>query len=222
MNEVQLDLAGDGFDSVRNVQALAKEAVNSSVRMVLQDGQEWPFLKQTKVQTLSAGTRLYSFPTDFSVVDWDTFYMKSLSTKQNTPAALPVISYEDYIKNYRSLDDTGSVFGTGAPHTVYQTFEEKFGVTPVPDDSYEVEYVYWSTPTDMVAYNESCIIPSRFDHVILEGALMAMMRFRSNEQGAVAHQNNFDKNLKAMRRVLLDEAPTLRSTVINRFSVHAR
>ena len=118
--------------------------------------------------------------------------------------------------------ELSNVNTTPANGQLKAAIEEKFGVTPVPDDSYEVEFVYWSTPTDMVAYNESCIIPSRFDHVILEGALMAMMRFRSNEQGAVAHQNNFDKNLKAMRRVLLDEAPTLRSTVINRFSVHAR
>ena len=222
MNEVQLDLAGDGFDSVRNVQALAKEAVNTSVRLILQDGQEWPFLKQTKLQTLSAGVRTYSFPTDFSVVDWDTFYLKRLSAKENTPAPLTTISYEGYIKQHRSADDLGSATGSGAPQFVYQTFEDKFGVTPVPDAAYEVEYVYWSVPNDMTAYNEACIIPSRFDHVILEGALMAMMRFRSNEQSAVSHQNNFNSSLKAMRRVLLDEAPVLRSTVINRSSVHAR
>ena len=47
LNEVTLDIAGDGFDSVRNVQALAKDAVNNSIRLILQDGQEWPFLKTT-------------------------------------------------------------------------------------------------------------------------------------------------------------------------------
>ena len=34
LNEVTLDTAGDGFDSVRNVQALAKDAVNSSIRLI--------------------------------------------------------------------------------------------------------------------------------------------------------------------------------------------
>ena len=57
LNEFPLDIAGDGFDSVRNVQALAKDAINSSVRLILQDGQEWPFLKNTYTQTLTAGTR---------------------------------------------------------------------------------------------------------------------------------------------------------------------
>jgi len=75
MNEVLLDVAGDGFDAVRNVQALAKDAVNNSIRLILQDGQEWPFLKQTYTQALTAGTRQYSFPADMSTVDWDTFYL---------------------------------------------------------------------------------------------------------------------------------------------------
>jgi hypothetical protein len=222
LNEVQLDLAGEGFDSVRNVQALAKEAVNSSVRMILQDGQEWPFLKVTQTQVLTAGTRTYSFPSDFSVVDWDTFYLKRLSARDNLPMPLKTISYEHYTTDYRSLDDVGGVAGQDSPRLVYQTYEDKFGVTPVPDAGYEVEYVYWSTPLDMTNYNDTCVIPSRFDHVILEGALMAMMRFRSNEQSAVAHQDNFNNSLKAMRRVLLDEVPELRSTVIHRQYVNGR
>jgi hypothetical protein len=55
LNEVTLDTAGDGFDTVRNVQGLAKDAVNNSIRLILQDGQEFPFLKTTKTETLVAG-----------------------------------------------------------------------------------------------------------------------------------------------------------------------
>src|SRR5210317_1251317 len=101
MNEVTLDTAGDGFDTVRNVQALAKDAVNSSIRLILQDGQEWPFLKNTYTQTLTAGTRQYNFPADYSSADWDTFYIKKLSSKNNAPQRLGAISYENYIQNYR-------------------------------------------------------------------------------------------------------------------------
>lgn len=222
MNEVTLDLAGDGFDSVRNVQALAKEAVNSSVRMILQDAQEWPFLKTNYTQTLTAGTRQYDFPSDMGTVDWDTFYLKRLSSASNEPKALKPISYEEYIQQYRGRDDMGDAAGDGAPYYVYQTFGSKFGVTPVPDDAYEVEYVYWSAPSDMTVYSDACIIPSRFDHVIIDGAVMFMMRFRSNEQSAAIHQNNFEEGIKAMRRVLLDDDLAIRSTVINRVAVNGR
>jgi hypothetical protein len=217
MNEVTLDIAGDGFDTVRNVQALAKDAVNSSVRLILQDGQEWPFLKTTYTQTLTPGTRLYNFPSDYSSTDWNTFYIKQLSSKSNAPRNLKVITYEDYIQNYRSIDDTGdTVNGDSSPSVVYQTYGSAFGVTPVPDAAYEIEYVYWSYPDDMTVYNDVCIIPDRFKHVLIDGAMMFMMRFRSNEQSASMHQNNFDDGIKSMRRVLMDDAIEIRSTAVSR------
>lgn len=219
LNEVPLDLAGDGFDSVRNVQALAKDAINNSIRAIIQDGQEWPFLKTTYTQTLTAGTKEYSFPADMSSVDWDTVYLKKLSSVENQPKRLPVLSYEEYIDKFRPLDDTGA---TGAPDFAYQTYEEKFGVTPTPDEAYEVEYVYWSYPADMSAWNDTCIIPVRFKHVIIDGAMMYMMRFRSNDQSAMIHQEAFKEGIKAMRRILLDDKLDLRSTVINRVAVNGR
>jgi hypothetical protein len=222
MNEVLLDTAGDGFDSVRNVQALAKDAVNNSIRLIVQDAQEWPFLKTTYTQTLAAGTRQYDFPADFGTVDWDTFYLKKLNSQNNNPQVLKPISYEEYIQIYRSNDDNGEASGDGAPKYVYQTYEEKFGVTPVPNAAYEVEYVYWSSPTELTLYNDTSIIPSRFDHVVVDGAMMFMMRFRSNEQSAAIHQSNFEDGIKAMRRVLLDDDLAIRSTVINRVAVNGR
>lgn len=217
LNEVPLDIAGDGFDSVRNVQALAKDAINSSVRLILQDGQEWPFLKTVYTQTLTAGTRQYDFPADYSSADWDTFYIKQLASEGNSPRRLKPISYEDYIQNYRTVDDTGdTVNGDDAPIVVYQTFGNAFGVTPVPNAEYEVEYVYWSYPADMVEYNDQCVIPERFKHTLIDGAMMYMMRFRSNEQSANVHQSNFEDGIKAMRRVLLDDPIEIRSTVVTR------
>ena len=85
LNEVTLDTAGDGFTTVRNVQALAKDAINNSIRNIVQTGQEFPFLKTTNTQTLTAGTRQYAFPADFASVDWDTFYLKKLNSVGNTP-----------------------------------------------------------------------------------------------------------------------------------------
>lgn len=221
LNEVTLDIAGDGFDTVRNVQALAKDAVNSSIRMILQDGLEWPFLKNTYTQTLTAGTRQYAFPSDFSTVDWDTFYLKKLASKSNEPKKLVTISYEEYIESYRSSDDTGDTgSGIASPQFVYQTYGESFGVTPVPDAAYEIEYVYWSYPADLALYDDVAIIPDRFKHVLIDGAMMFMMRFRSNEQSASIHQRNFEEGIKTMRRVLLDSDLNIRSTVVNRSLVN--
>lgn len=222
LNEVTLDTAGDGFDSVRGVQALAKQAVNSSIRLILQDAQEWPFLKNTYTQTLTAGTTEYAFPSDYSSADWDTFYLKQLDSKQNAPQVLKPISYEEYIQDHRSRDDLAPAGGLGSPKFVYQTYEEKFGVTPIPDGSYEVEYVYWSFPDDLSLFNDKSVIPGRFNHTIVDGAMMYMMRFRSNEQSASVHQNNFESGIKAMRRVLLDDDLAVRSTMLTRGVINGR
>ena len=218
LNEVTLATTGDGFESVRNVQALAKQAVNNSIRNILQTGQEWPFLKTTYTQTLTAGTRQYDFPSDFSRADWQTFYIKKLTSVDNTPMHLPSITYDEYIQRYRHFDDTGEQTGISAPTLVYQTNEEKFGVTPIPDDAYEIEYIYWSFPSDLSAYDDTAIIPDRFKHVIIDGAMMYMMRFRSNDQSASIHQNNFDNGIKSMRRILVDEPLRVRSTVVERIN----
>ena len=216
LNEVTLDTAGDGFDSVRNVQALAKDAVNNAIRNIIQTGQEWPFLKTTYTQTLTAGTKEYSFPSDYSSADWETFYLKKLSSVDNTPMHLPTISYDEYIQKYRQVDDTGDAAGIAAPNLVYQMNESKFGVTPIPNAAYEIEYVYWSFPSDLSLYDDVAIVPDRFKHVVIDGAMMYMMRFRSNDQSAAIHQQNFENGIRSMRRVLIDEPLNIRSTVLQK------
>ena len=108
--------------------------------------------------------------------------------------------------------DTGS--GVGVPEYIYQTYDESFGVTPVPDDSYEIEYVYWSFPSNLNLYNDQCVIPDRFNHVIIDGAMYYMMVFRSNEQSAAINLQKFQEGIRQMRRVLIDEPLRVRSTVI--------
>lgn len=214
LNEVPLDLAGDGFESVRNMQALAKQAINSSIREILQRGQEWPFLKVTYEQALTAGTSKYSFPSNFSTVDWESFYIKSLNSI-NTPGILPILSFDAYNRNYRPSDDTNNTgSGIAVPNFVFQTNEEKFGVTPVPNDTYTVEYVYYQTPDDLTLYSDTTVIPLRFDHVIVDGAMVHMMSFRSNEQSSQLHKSAFEDGIKNIRRLLLEAPLSVSSTMI--------
>ena len=217
LNEVPLDIAGDGFDTVRNVQALAKDAINNAIRNILQTGQEWPFLKTTYVQTLVAGTRQYDFPADFASVDWDTFYIKQLGSTSNSPGFIPTISFEEYTQKYRGLDDQSDEgSGVAVPQRIYQTYGSKFGVTPVPDNTYEIEYVYWSFPANLTLYDDNCVIPDRFSHVIIDGAMMYLMRFRSNDQSAAVHQQTFNEGIRSMRRILMDDPLDIRSTVLQK------
>jgi hypothetical protein len=214
LNEVQLDAAGSDFSSARNVQALAKDAINNSVREILQFNQEWPFTLTTYTETMVVGTGLYSLPADASKVDWDTFYLKRLVSANNQPKKLTVVTYNDYLRSYRPKEDNGGTGAYTAPEVVYQTQDLKFGVTPIPDEAYEVEYRYWSFPSDLTLYTDVCVIPERFQHVIIDGAMMYMMRFRSNDQQGEIHRAKFVKGIEDMRSLLLDSPQYVRSTVI--------
>jgi hypothetical protein len=216
LNEVTFDTSGDGFSGAKNIQAIAKDAINNSIREILQDGHQFPFLKTTTTQTMTAGTGTYDFPSDLASVDWDTFYIKELSSASNTPMALPTISFDVYTQKYRAVEDAAGTSGRAAPTLIYQTAEEKFGVYPLPDAAYVIEYVYYKFPDDLSAFGDNMIIPDRFKYIIIDGAMVYMMRFRSNEQSAQIHQQKFTQGIKSMRRLLLDDPISIRSTMITR------
>jgi hypothetical protein len=163
---------------------------------------------------MTVGTGTYSFPADLSSVDWESFYLKKLTAANNDPARLPVLTYVDYLDNYRPGEDVNGTGGYGPSIAVYQTQESKFGVTPLPDQAYEVEYKYWSFPADLSLSTDVCIIPDRFTSVLIDGAMFYMLMFRSNEQGATLYKEKFDTGIRTMRRLLLDEPLYMRSTMI--------
>jgi len=214
LNEVQIDQAN--FPNVKNVQALAKDAINSSIRQMLQDAQEWPFTLVTYEQTLTAGTNTYDFPADYSKADWDTFYVKQLSSENNTPKKLNLITYDQYLSSYRSVEELSGDSGRTDPACVYTTQDTKFGVSPIPNASYVVEYRYWKYPADLIAFDDTSVIPDRFKHVVIDGAMMYMMLFRSNEQSASMHSKKFEDGIKMMRRLVVDPHVNVISTVIHR------
>jgi hypothetical protein len=220
MGEVVLD--STEFDGARNIQSLAKNAINSSVRELMHSAQEWPFSLVTNTQTLTVGTGTYSFPSALSSVDWESFYLKKLTAADNDPLRLPVLTYTDYLDNYRPGEDVNGTGGYGPAIAVYQTQESKFGITPLPDQAYEVEYKYWSFPADLSVSTDVCIIPDRFTSVLIDGAMFYMLMFRSNEQGATIYKEKFDTGIRTMRRLLLDEPLYMRSTMIVKPSFNPR
>ena len=216
LNEVAFVTSGDGFDTAKNVQAIAKDAINNAIREILQDGHQFPFLKTTATQTLTAGTGTYDFPADTASVDWDTFYLQALSSANNSARALSVVPFEQYVRLYKSIEENSGTSGRTVPNVIYQTAEEKFGVTPIPDAAYVIEYVYYKFPSDLSAFNDTMIIPDRFKYIIIDGAMTYMMRFRSNEQSASVHQQKFKEGIKVMRRLLLDDPIVMKSSMIHR------
>jgi hypothetical protein len=214
MGEVVMDVTD--FPLARNVQALSKTAINSSVREILHTGQEWPFLLNTQSQTLTKGAGVYNFPSNTSSVNWESFYLKQHPTANNSPQMLTIITYSDYLNKRRPQDDSSGESGEGVPEVVYQTNDLKFGVSPLPSTDFQIEYQYFAYPDDMVNSADVCIVPSRFDNIIIDGAMFYMLMYRSNEQGAAIYRDKFDMGIRTMRRLLMDDPMYVTSTAITR------
>ena len=124
--------------------------------------------------------------------------------------------FDQYITYYKSLEDLGGTSSRTDPNCVYMTQEEKFGVHPIPDAAYVIEYRYFKFPADLTAASDTSIIPERFKHILIDGAMMYMMLFRSNEQSASMHSQKFEQGINMMRRLILDLPVNVISTVITR------
>ncbi len=219
INEVPIDVSD--FNTTRNIQALAKDAVNNSIRHILQSAQQWPFTITVYTQTLVVGQGEYNFPADLSVIDYESFYLKPSTTLNTSGGAMGVLDHDNYLRHYRANDDQRTAADYAEPDYIFKTQQQKFGVTPTPDKAYEIEYKYWAFPADLSAATDTPSIPDRFKHVIVEGAMVYLMRFRSNEQSAAMHEKKFEEGIDTMRRLLQQPVASVTSTVISRNNTYA-
>lgn len=201
LNEVEIDEIE--FDSVRGVQAAAKDAVQDAVRKINSQKFEWPFNAADGSQVLTVGQELYSWPTDLKIVDWDSFYIeKSTPLSTNTHPLFPINRNEWYRKHKAADLDVGTD-GRSKPDWAFPSDSGGFGVTPSPSAAYTIKFRYWIRPDALVDFDDVCTIPSEFDHVITDGAMMHMFMFMDNDERAKKAEFDFNFGLSWMSYLLI-------------------
>lgn len=201
INEVTID--STEFDTVRGIQAAAKDAIIDTIREINSQKFEWPFNSQVGSQTLVVGQEEYSWPSNFKIVDWESFYIENDGVLSTRTTKLKTINKDEWYRMAMPYDlDSGST-GISIPMFVFETNSGGFGVTPSPDKAYSLKYRYWSVPTDLSNYDDETNIPTTFDYVIMYGALMHMFMFLDNDERANKFEQNFKKSLADMSFILI-------------------
>lgn len=213
LNEVQLTSAN--FATATGFYQQAKEAVNSSIRFINQREYKWPFNHVTQEDTLTDDETRYAFPSDTKTVDMDSFRIKANDTFNNETKKLKIMSYENYLENFINQEYEDNV-NYGLPRYVFRTPDDQYGVSPKPDNAYELVYEYYRIPVDLINATDVPSIPERFRHVVVDGAMYYSYLFRSNTQDATVMQNKFDEGIDNMRKVLINRYDYVRSTYIMR------
>lgn len=212
LNEVELTSVN--FATAKGFYSQIKDSVNSSIRDINQTHYEWPFNHILTEENLTAGITRYAFPNDAGLIDFDTFRIKESTTLGNSTVKLGVVAYEDYLETAVDQEYSDNVSKRDVPLSVFQTPSLEWGVTPPPDEDYEIVYEYYRVPVDLENATDVPSIPERFRHVIIDGAMYHAYMFRSNEQAANLAKSKFEEGLKRMRTILINRYTYMRSTAI--------
>jgi hypothetical protein len=75
-------------------------------------------------------------------------------------------------------------------------------------------YEYFNFSSDLSANSDTIVIPDRFVHVIVDGAMHYAYLFRGNTQDALVMKEKFDEGIKYMRSMLINRTRYVRSYMI--------
>lgn len=214
LNEVEL--SSSNFSGAIGFYGQAKEAVNSSIRLVNQQEFEWPFNHEVVEQEVTAGTTRYSFPADAKSVDFDSFRIKQDDTLNNETQKLRLMSYEDYLNRYVEQEYKTDTGDRELPRYVFRSNKQEYGLVPNPDKAYTVVFEYFKIPDELSNFDDVPTVPSQFRHIIVDGAMYHCYMFRGDLNSAQLSLQKFNEGLKNMRTVYINRYDYVRSTMIER------
>ena len=149
-----------------------------------------------------------------SGVQLDVDYIRC-SRSDVTRQKIQYISYDDYLQNYKSIDDRNDsdVFGTPAKVYILPNFTA-FGVTPIPsNDELTLSYNYYTTHTDLSAHGDNMSLPDRFSGLITDRAKYYTYMLRSDPQHAQLADRDYQRKLRLLKTDYSTKADYMRSDV---------
>ena len=149
-----------------------------------------------------------------SGVQLDVDYVRC-SRSDVTRQKVLYISYDDYLQNYKSIDDRNDsdVYGTPAKVFILPNFTA-FGVTPMPsDDELTLSYNYYTTHTDLSAHGDNMSLPDRFSGLITDRAKYYTYMLRSDPQHAQLADRDYQRKLRLLKTDYSTKADYMRSDV---------
>lgn len=199
-------LTSGNFTSAAGFYSAIKEAINASLRHINQAHYQWPFNHQLEELVLEAGVSRYTAPPNTKLIDFESFRVKrNTSLDVNEGKLLTELSYSEYLSTYVDQEYETDVTKGGVPRNVARTKDGDFIIVPMPDKAYEIEYEYFTFPVDLALSTDVPVVPERFRHVVIDGAMYYAYMFRDNIEQAQLSQAKFESGLKQMRSLLINE-----------------
>jgi hypothetical protein len=201
-----VEITESDFVSARGIQATAKDCVLDTIRELNSSRIDWPFNAVEHSQNLEVGVEEYSWPVDFTAADWNSFQIQKDDALNINHKQLQHISREEWYHNFRDQDYDSEALGKNIPVLVFPSHGNGWGVTPSPNKVYPIKFRYYKNPIDLSAFDDEVTIPSKFDYVIMAGALYHMNLFKENAEGVQIVKKKFEDGIKDMTNLYLPNA----------------
>lgn len=158
---------------------------------------------------------VYYFSSADASVDIELSYTTATaSTINNQPVVyLPYIQY-DFWRQVRLTADFNApaANGFGQSRNVFKTqVQGEIGITPVPNQIYNVNFEYWIDADDMVNAEDTTLLPVRYEQVLLHGASKYCYEFREDTPLAKNADDKFNQGVARMRIELINRNLDMRS-----------
>ena len=216
LNEVEV--AEGAFDSVTGVQALVKDAVKAAVAKINQAEFEWPFNAAEETDTLVVGQEEYSWPSFYKIADFNSFQIQEDTDLGVSFTTLKHIDRDEWYKNHRDADHSSGTTGRTVPRFIFATHGNGYGVSPSPDKAYTLKFRYYQNYSDITAADDVTRIPDSYDTVLVDGALYHLYMFKDNLEASQASFIAFEKGIKDLQTLYINNYEYIRDTRIHRQS----
>jgi hypothetical protein len=217
----EIPMTDQQLANARGLQQFAKESVNRAFFDLSNESTKWPWLQsatdtptEQEIRKLSIGIQWYSTETIADGLrqepDWNTFLLtdKDLtSTEASVIASNPIlvknleyITYDEWISRFRVQDFSGK---TGEPSYVIKYSDNKYGISPVPDEAYSIVYNVRSNATRFRVGTAVVPLPEEFVTVLLSRIKYFLWLFKENDIQAKFALGEYKEGLINMKRSLL-------------------
>jgi len=222
----ETELAASNFPTATGFYNTAKDAINSSIRLLNQEAFQWPFNYVEQEDTLTAGDLRYDVPANAKTLDHNTFRIKRNATFGNETVLLKCLDYEEYLSKHIDDEYNNTDVGIRAlPRSIVRAPGNQYVVYPSPDKAYELVYEYYSLPVDLILHSDVPSAPEAYRHILVDGAMYYVQIFRNDNESANMSLDKFKEGIKNMRSIYINRYDYVRDTRVARsgFSAsHAR
>lgn len=199
LNEVPLN--EDNFETARGIHAFAKDSVLDTLERINKEFIEWPFDAAQHTMLLATSVAEYEWPDRFRTVDWDSFTLKGNLVDYNIEdRKLNYVERELWYDYYRGEDNESSPLGRSVPSIVFETHGLGFGVSPMPDEPYQITFRYFRHPPIISEASDLTNIPEHYEYIIIDGAMFHMKLFKEDSEGAQIYDAKFKEGTKMMKQ----------------------